>query len=121
MAKIMIVEDSSFMRLILRDIVAKAGHQVAAEAENGLIAVEKYPDVQPDLVIMNIVMPEQNGIEALRQIKKLNPYAKVIMCSAMGNQYSVIEAIQAGALDYVVKPFDAPRMLTAIDRVLNKL
>ncbi|MDQ1912057.1 response regulator [Paenibacillus sp. GD4] len=121
MANVMIIEDSSFMRLILKDIIAKAGHRLVGEAENGLTGVQKYRECQPDLVILNIVMPEMNGIEALRHIREINPRARVIICSAMGNQYSVIEAIKAGAMDFVVKPFDAPRMISAMDRVLHKL
>jgi two-component system, chemotaxis family, chemotaxis protein CheY len=119
MANIIIVEDSSFMRLILRDMLRKAGHHIVAEAENGAIGVSKYQEHRPDLVIMNLVMPELSGIDALKQIKGLHPKAKVIICSAMGNQFSVIEAIKGGALDFIVKPFDEARLLRAVDRVLQ--
>jgi two-component system chemotaxis response regulator CheY len=121
MAKIMVADDSAFMRLIIKEIVSKSSHQVIAEAEDGSIAVKKYSELRPDLVIMNIIMPELYGIEALRRIKKMDPNAKVIMCSAMGNQYQVIEAIQAGALDFIVKPFDSARMVDAINRAVSKM
>lgn len=121
MAKILIADDSAFMRTVLRDIIVQAGHRVAAEAENGQHAVELYSLVQPDLVVLNIVMPELYGLEALRKIRKIDPNAKVIMCSAMGNQYTVVEAIQAGALDFVVKPFDSARLVEAMKRALNRI
>lgn len=121
MANILIVEDSSFMRLIMRDMLRKAGHRVVAEAENGVIGVAKYQEHRPDLVIMNIVMPELGGLDALQRIKDFHPHAKVIVCSAMGNQYSVIEAIKRGAMDFIVKPFDETRLLNSVDRVLHRL
>ncbi|WP_248924374.1 response regulator [Paenibacillus hamazuiensis] len=117
--KIMIADDSAFMRIILRDIIVQMGHHVV-EAENGSAAVEKYKEQRPDLTVMNIVMPEMYGIEALRHIREIDPNAKVIMCSSMGNQHNVVSAIQAGALDFVVKPFDPGRLVDAIKRAIAK-
>ncbi|MGY3716927.1 response regulator [Sutcliffiella cohnii] len=116
MGKILITDDAAFMRMQLKDIITKLGHEVIGEAENGKISVEKYHELQPDLVTMDITMPEMNGVEALKEIKKLDPTATVIMCSAMGQQGMVVEAIQAGAKDFIVKPFTAAR----IEEALNK-
>ena len=103
MAKgILIVDDASFMRMMIKDILVKNGFEVIGEAENGVKAVEKYKELQPELVIMDITMPEMDGIQAVREIKNINQDAKIIMCSAMGQQSMVIEAIQAGAKDFIV-------------------
>jgi two-component system chemotaxis response regulator CheY len=118
MAKILIVDDAAFMRMMLGDILRKAGHEVVGEAENGLVAVDKYAKLQPDLVTMDITMPEMEGIEALAHIRKSHPKAKVIMCSAMGQQMMVVNAIQAGAKDFIVKPFQAERVLESVNKVL---
>jgi len=119
MAGIMIVDDAAFMRMMIKDILTKNGYQVAGEAENGAVAVENYSTIKPDLVIMDITMPEMDGIEALRKIKSIDPSAKVIMCSAMGQQAMVIDAIQAGARDFVVKPFQPDRVIEAVRKALN--
>ncbi|MBD5461154.1 MAG: response regulator [Lachnospiraceae bacterium] len=120
MAKnILICDDAAFMRMMIKDILIKNGYAVAGEAENGLKGVEKYNELKPDLVLMDITMPEMDGIEALRKIKELDPGAKVIMCSAMGQQAMVIEAIQAGARDFIVKPFQADRVLEAVKKVVG--
>ena len=116
MAKIMIVDDAAFMRMMLRDILTKAGYEIAGEAENGLKAIEKYKEVSPDLVLMDITMPELDGIGAVKQIKAVDPGAKIIMCSAMGQQAMVLESIQAGAKDFIVKPFQADRILEAVSK-----
>lgn len=116
---IMICDDAAFMRMMIKDILTKNGYNVAAEAENGAIAVEKYKEVQPDLVLMDITMPEMDGIQALKAIKGLDPQATVIMCSAMGQQAMVIEAIQSGARDFIVKPFQADRVLEAVKKVVG--
>ena len=100
-----ICDDAAFMRMMIKDILTKNGYNVAGEAENGMKAVEKFKEVNPDLVLMDITMPEMDGIQALKEIKKLDGGAKVIMCSAMGQQAMVIESIQAGAKDFIVKPF----------------
>ena len=107
------------MRMMIKDILSKNGYNVAGEAENGLKAVEKYKEVSPDLVLMDITMPEMDGIQALKEIKKADAGAKVIMCSAMGQQAMVIESIQAGAKDFIVKPFQADRVLEAVKKVVG--
>ncbi|MDQ0230406.1 response regulator [Metabacillus malikii] len=119
MAKILIVDDAKFMRITLSNILLKANHEVVGEAENGAEAVKLFEEEKPDLVTMDITMPEMNGIEALKEIKGKFPEAKIIMCSAMGQQKMVVEAIEAGAKDFIVKPFDENRVIEAIDRVLG--
>ena len=120
MAKgILLVDDAAFMRMMLKDILVKNGYEVLGEAENGLKAVEKYKELNPDLVIMDITMPEMDGIEAVKDIKEINPSAAVIMCSAMGQQSMVIEAIQSGAKDFIVKPFQADRIIEAVRKVIG--
>ena len=120
MAKnILICDDAAFMRMMIKDILTKNGYEVAGEAENGLKAVEKYNETKPDLVLMDITMPEMDGIQALKGIKALDPAANVIMCSAMGQQAMVIEAIQSGAKDFIVKPFQAERVLEAVKKVVG--
>ena len=120
MAKnILIVDDAAFMRMMIKDILTKNGYNIAAEAENGKIAVDKYNEVKPDLVLMDITMPEMDGIQALKAIKGADPNATVIMCSAMGQQAMVIEAIQSGAKDFIVKPFQAERVLEAVKKVIG--
>ncbi len=120
MAKnILVCDDAAFMRMMIKDILTKNGYNVAGEAENGLKAVEKYNEVKPDLVLMDITMPEMDGIQALKKIKASDPGAMVIMCSAMGQQAMVIESIQAGAKDFIVKPFQAERVLEAVKKVVG--
>ena len=120
MAKnILVCDDAAFMRMMIKDILTKNGYNVAGEAENGLKAVEKYKEVSPDLVLMDITMPEMDGIQALKEIKKVDAAAKIIMCSAMGQQAMVIESIQAGAKDFIVKPFQADRVLEAVKKVVG--
>ena len=119
MAKILIVDDAAFMRMMIKDILTKKGYEVVAEAANGVEAVELYKSHQPDLVTMDITMPEMDGIEAVKQIKAVNPAAKVIMCSAMGQQSMVMDAIKAGANDFIVKPFQADRVLEAVKKIVG--
>ena len=120
MAKnILICDDAAFMRMMIKDILTKNGYNVCGEAENGLKAVEKYNELKPDLVLMDITMPEMDGFQALKNIKAANPGAMVIMCSAMGQQAMVIESIQAGAKDFIVKPFQADRVLEAVKKVVG--
>lgn len=114
MAKILVVDDAAFMRMMLKDILVKGGHEVVGEAANGFEAIKQYNELNPDLVTMDITMPEMEGIEAVRRIREGDPNATVIMCSAMGQQGMVVEAIKAGAKDFVVKPFQAERVLEAI-------
>ncbi len=120
MAKnILICDDAAFMRMMIKDILSKNGYNIAGEAENGAKAVEKYKELSPDLVLMDITMPEMSGIDALKEIKKLDSSATVIMCSAMGQQAMVIESIQTGAKDFIVKPFQADRLLEAVKKVVG--
>ena len=120
MAKnILICDDAAFMRMMIKDILTKNGYNVCGEAENGLKAVEKYNELKPDLVLMDITMPEMDGIEAVKHIKAYDPDAKVIMCSAMGQQAMVIEAIQAGAKDFIVKPFQNEKVLSSIEKAIQ--
>lgn len=116
--RILIVDDAAFMRMMIKDILAKNGYDVVGEAADGVQAVDRYQELQPDLVTLDITMPEMDGIEALRRIRMVNPSAKVIMCSAMGQQSMVIDAIQAGARDFIVKPFQADRVLEAVKKAL---
>lgn len=117
--RILIVDDAAFMRMMIRDILSKNGYEVVGEANDGAQAIEKFKELHPDLVTMDITMPEMDGIIALKEIKKLDPNAKVIMCSAMGQQAMVIDAIQAGAKDFIVKPFQADRVIEAIKKTLG--
>ncbi|MCI9050592.1 MAG: response regulator [Lachnospiraceae bacterium] len=120
MAKsILICDDAAFMRMMIKDILLKNGYEIAGEAENGMKAVEKYKEVKPDLVMMDITMPEMDGIQALKKIKEVDPGAVVVMCSAMGQQAMVIESIQSGAKDFIVKPFDKDRVLEAVKKVIG--
>ena len=112
--RVLVVDDAAFMRMMVKDILSKNGYEIVGEAENGMKALEKYQELKPDLVTMDITMPEMDGITAVKEIKKVDPGAKVVMCSAMGQQAMVIEAIQAGARDFIVKPFQADRVLEAI-------
>lgn len=107
------------MRVMIKDILTKNGYEVAGEAENGLKAVEKYNETKPDLVMMDITMPEMDGIQALKKIKETDGGATVIMCSAMGQQAMVIESIQSGAKDFIVKPFQADRVLEAVKKAIG--
>lgn len=117
--RVLIVDDAAFMRMMIKDILNKNGYEVAGEAENGLKALEKYKELTPDLVLMDITMPEMNGIDAVKNIKAIDPGAKIVMCSAMGQQAMVIESIQAGAKDFIVKPFQADRVLEAVRKVVG--
>ena len=120
MAKnILICDDAAFMRMMIKDILTKNGYNVVGEAENGLKAVEKYNETKPDLVLMDITMPEMDGIQAVKKIKEMDPNAKIVMCSAMGQEAMVIEAIQSGAKDFIVKPFQAERVLEAVKKVVG--
>ena len=119
MAKIMIVDDAAFMRTLLKNILFPKGYEIAGEADNGAVAVDKYKELKPDLVTMDIVMPNVNGIDALKQIKEFDPNAKVIMCTAVGQENMVRAAIMSGAKGYIVKPFQAPKVLEEVQKVLG--
>jgi two-component system chemotaxis response regulator CheY len=116
---VLVCDDAIFMRTMISDILSQAGYEVVGEAESGNQAVQRYQQLKPDLVTMDIVMPDMGGIEAVREIMKIDPSARILMCSAMGQQALVIEAIQAGAKDFVVKPFQPSRVLEAVQRVLG--
>ena len=116
---VLVCDDAAFMRMMIKDILTKNGYNIAGEAENGLKAVEKYAEVKPDLTLMDITMPEMDGIQALKKIKESDPNATFIMCSAMGQQAMVIESIQAGARDFIVKPFQADRVIEAVKKVIG--
>ena len=116
---ILVVDDAAFMRMMVKDILTKGGYNVVGEAENGVVAVQKYSELKPDLVTLDITMPEMDGIQALKKIKDVDGGANVIMCSAMGQQAMVIEAIQNGAKDFIVKPFQADRVLEAVKKVIG--
>ena len=119
MSNILIVDDAAFMRMMIKDILTKNGFTVVGEAENGAEAVAKYEELNPDLVTMDITMPEMDGITALKKIKEMDSSARILMCSAMGQQAMVIDAIQAGAKDFIVKPFQADRVIEAIEKALG--
>lgn len=117
--RVLICDDAAFMRMMIKDILTKNGYEVAAEAENGIKAVEKYNETKPDLVMMDITMPEMDGIQALKKIKEVDASANIIMCSAMGQQAMVIESIQSGARDFIVKPFNQDRVLEAVKKAVG--
>jgi two-component system chemotaxis response regulator CheY len=118
-SKILLVDDSAFMRSILKGLLLKDPYEVVGEASNGVEALELYKRLRPDLVTMDIVMPEMDGIETVKAIRAFDPSARIVMVSAMGQQGMVIDAIQAGARDFIIKPFQAPRVLEALKRVLG--
>ena len=118
--RILVVDDAAFMRMMIKNIITKQGYEVAGEAENGKQAVVLYSELKPDLVTMDITMPEMDGIESVKAIRSIDPGANIIMCSAMGQQTLVMDAIQAGAKDFIVKPFQQERILQAIERVLSR-
>jgi len=116
---VLVCDDAVFMRTLLSDILSQSGFEVIGEAETGVQAIERYKQLRPDLVTMDIVMPDMGGIDAVREITKFDSEARILMCSAMGQQALVVEAIQAGAKDFVVKPFQPSRVLEAVQRVMG--
>jgi two-component system chemotaxis response regulator CheY len=117
--KILVVDDAIFMRGLIRDIFARGPFVIAGEAENGAEAVRLYRELQPNLTTMDIVMPQMDGITALKEIMRLDPAAKVVMCSALGQEALIAEAIEAGARDFIVKPFQPARVLRVVQSVLG--
>jgi len=115
--RILITDDTAFMRMTLRKVLESNGYEVVGEAEDGLDAIEKYKELRPDIVTMDITMPKMDGITAIREIMKVDPQARIIVCSAMGQKPMVIEALNAGAKDFLVKPFQPQRVLEAIQKV----
>ena len=120
MAKIMVVDDAAFMRMMVKNALAQGGYTDVCEASDGNEAVQMYTEQQPQLVLMDITMPEMDGIQALKKIKEMDAGANVIMCSGMGQQAMVIEAIQNGAKDFIVKPFKPERILSTVDGLIGK-
>lgn len=119
MKKVLIVDDAAFMRMMIKDILEKNGFEVVGEASNGIEAVNLYKKERPDVVTMDITMPDMDGIEAVKEIRAFDESAKIIMCSAMGQQSMVMDAIKSGAKDFIVKPFQADRVLEAIRKVVG--
>jgi two-component system chemotaxis response regulator CheY len=119
MERILIADDAAFMRMMLKNILTPNGYEIAGEAENGKQTVEKYKELKPDLVLMDIIMPEMDGIEATKGIMRVDSHARVIMCTAVGQQPMVLEAIKAGARGYVIKPFQAAKVLEEVKKVLS--
>lgn len=118
MANILLVDDAAFMRLMLKNVLEGHGHSIVGEAGDGEQGFNKYKEVNPDITFLDITMPVRNGLECLKDIRAFNPNSKVIMCSAMGQQAMVIEAIQNGAKDFVVKPFNEDRIVAALNKIV---
>jgi two-component system chemotaxis response regulator CheY len=117
--QVLITDDTAFMRMTLKNILEKNGYQVVGEAEDGQVAVDKYMELRPDLVTMDITMPRMDGITAIKKIIEADPEAKIVVCSAMGQKALVIEALSAGAKDFIVKPFQAERIINAVQKVIG--
>ncbi len=117
--KVLVVDDAFFMRMMLTEILTNDGFEVVGEATTGIEAVRKYEELRPDIVTMDIVMPDMDGIEAAKRIKQIDPQAKIIMCSAMGQQPLVIEALEAGAMDFIIKPFQPQKVIEAVRKALR--
>lgn len=117
--RILIVDDADFMRMMIKDILVKNGYEIAGEAADGTGAVRKYKELTPDLVTMDITMPEMDGVDTVKAILDYDPNARIIMVSAIGQQTIVIDAIQAGAIDFIVKPFQPERVIEAISKALG--
>jgi len=120
MANVLVVDDAAFMRLTIKKILEENGHVMVGEAANGKEAVHQYETLRPDVVILDITMPDMNGVQALNKIKELDPDVKVIICSAMGNQNMLAQTIECGAKDFVVKPFQPERLVAAVEKVVSK-
>ncbi len=119
MAKILIVDDAAFMRKVIRDALSKSGYTEIFEAVDGADAVEKFDEIHPDLILMDITMPNMDGLEALKAIRGKDPSASVVMCSAMGQESMVIDAVRSGAKDFIVKPFKADRVLKTVTSIVG--
>ncbi len=119
MARVLIVDDAAFMRMTIQQIIEANGHSMVAEAENGVEAIEKFMETKPDLVILDISMPEMNGIETLKRLKILDPDCKIIICSAIGYQDLLAQAIECGAAEFILKPFEKEQLVKAIEKVIG--
>jgi two-component system chemotaxis response regulator CheY len=117
MARILVVDDAAFMRRMVSDVLTSGGHEVVGEAADGNEAVERYKELRPDVMTLDITMPEKDGLTALRELMTIDPGATVVMCSALGQESKVLEAVKAGAKDFIAKPFEPQRVLTAIEKV----
>jgi len=117
--KILLVDDAAFMRMMIKDTLTKNGYTNIIEAGDGEQAVEQFRNENPELIIMDITMPNKTGIEALKEIKGINAAAKIVMCSAMGQESMVVEAIKLGALDFIVKPFKPDRILQTVSKIIG--
>ncbi len=118
MARVLVVDDAAFMRKMLSDALASGGHEVVGEAQNGVQAVQQFQELRPELTTLDITMPEKDGLAALAEIIAIDPAARVVMCSALGQERKVLESIKLGAKDFVVKPFQAARVLEAVGKAL---
>ena len=116
---VLIVDDLAFIKIVLRDIIEKAGFRVVGEASNGEQAITMYQDMRPDVVLMDITMPGMDGLTALKKIREIDAAARVIICSALGQQQLIVQAIQLGAKDFIVKPFQPPRVISALKKALD--
>ncbi|MBI5104138.1 MAG: response regulator [Solirubrobacterales bacterium] len=119
MARVLVVDDAAFMRKMVTDAVTNGGHEVVGEAGNGIEAVQRFQELRPDVMTLDITMPEKDGLAALKEIIAVDPGAKVVMCSALGQESKVLESIKLGAKDFVVKPFQADRVVSAIEKALG--
>ena len=119
MARVLVVDDAAFMRKMVSDALTKGGHQVVGEAGNGVEAVAQYQALKPEVTTLDITMPEKDGLAALKEIIALDPGARIVMCSALGQESKVLESIKAGALDFVVKPFQPDRVIEAVGKALG--
>jgi two-component system, chemotaxis family, chemotaxis protein CheY len=119
MARVLVVDDAAFMRKMVSDALAKGGHEVVGEAGNGIEALSQFQALKPDLMTLDITMPEKDGLAALADIMAADPSAKVVMCSALGQESKVLEAIKLGAKDFVVKPFQPDRVIDAVGKALG--
>jgi two-component system chemotaxis response regulator CheY len=119
MARVLVVDDAAFMRKMVTDALTKGGHEVVGEASDGNEAVDRYRELRPEVTTLDITMPEKDGLTALQEIMALDPGARVVMCSALGQESKVLESIKIGAKDFVVKPFQADRVLGAVDKALS--
>lgn len=120
MKRVLVADDASFMRQMIRDIIEPEGYEVVGEASDGMEVVEKFGELQPDVVMMDIVMPKRSGIDAVRAIREKHPDAVVVMCSALGQETLVMEALQAGARDFIVKPFKPDAVVATLAKVVEK-
>jgi len=119
MARVLVVDDAVFMRKVVSDALNKGGHEVIGEAANGQEAVDQFQSLKPEVMTLDITMPEKDGLSALKEIIAMDPQARVVMCSALGQECKVLESIKIGAKDFIVKPFKAERVLGAVDKALT--